>query len=54
MFLEINQIRKSYGSGESRVEVLKGIDLYVEQGEFCVLLGPSGSQIDTFEYYRRY
>ena len=43
MFLEINQIRKSYGSGESRVEVLKGIDLYVEQGEFCVLLGPSGS-----------
>ena len=43
MFLEINQIRKSYGSGESRVEVLKGIDLYVEQGEFCVLLVPSGS-----------
>ena len=32
MFLEINQIRKSYGSGESRVEVLKGIDLSVEQG----------------------
>lgn len=43
MFLEINQIRKSYGSGESRVEVLQGIDLSVEQGEFCVLLGPSGS-----------
>ena len=47
MFLEINQIRKSYGSGESRVEVLKGIDLYVEQGEFCVLLGPSGSGKST-------
>ena len=47
MFLEINQIRKSYGSGESRGEVLKGIDLYVEQGEFCVLLGPSGSGKST-------
>ena len=47
MFLEINQIRKSYGSGESRVEVLKGIDLYVEQGEFCVLPGPSGSGKST-------
>ena len=47
MFLEINQIRKSYGSGESRVEVLKGIDLYVEQGEFWVLLGPSGSGKST-------
>ena len=47
MFLEINQIRKSYGSGESRVEVLKGIDLSVEQGEFCVLLGPSGSGKST-------
>ena len=47
MFLEINQIRKSYGSGESRVEVLQGIDLSVEQGEFCVLLGPSGSGKST-------
>ena len=47
MFLEISQIRKSYGSGESRVEVLKGIDLSVEQGEFCVLLGPSGSGKST-------
>jgi len=36
MFLEINQIRKSYGSGESRVEVLKGIDLYVEQGALLI------------------
>lgn len=39
MFLEINQIRKSYGSGESRVEVLKGIDLYVEQGNSVCFWG---------------
>lgn len=47
MFLELNQIKKSFGSGENRVEVLKGIDLAVEKGEFCVLLGPSGAGKST-------
>ena len=47
MFLELNQIKKSFGSGENRVQVLKGIDLVVEKGEFCVLLGPSGSGKST-------
>ena len=47
MFLELNQIKKSFGSGENRVQVLKGIDLAVERGEFCVLLGPSGSGKST-------
>lgn len=47
MFLELNQIKKSFGSGENRVLVLKGIDLAVEKGEFCVLLGPSGSGKST-------
>ena len=47
MFLELDQIKKSFGSGENRVQVLKGIDLAVEKGEFCVLLGPSGSGKST-------
>ena len=47
MFLELNQIKKSFGSDENRVQVLKGIDLAVEKGEFCVLLGPSGSGKST-------
>ena len=47
MFLELNQIKKSFGSGENRVQVLKGIDLAEEKGEFCVLLGPSGSGKST-------
>ena len=42
MFLEISKIKKSFGEGESKVEVLKGIDVGIEKGEFCVLLGPSG------------
>ena len=47
MFLEIDQIRKSFGEGDNRVEVLKGIDLAIEKGEFCVLLGASGSGKST-------
>lgn len=47
MFLEINQIRKSFGEGDNQVEVLKGIDLAIEKGEFCVLLGASGSGKST-------
>ena len=47
MFLEIKGIRKSYGTEENRVEVLKGIDLEVEKGQICVLLGQSGSGKST-------
>ena len=47
MFLEIQGIKKSFGEGDSLVEVLKGIDLSVDKGEFCVLLGPSGSGKST-------
>lgn len=47
MFLQLQQIKKSFGQGDNRVEVLKGIDLAVEKGEFCVLLGPSGSGKST-------
>mgnify|MGYP000417626249 FL=1 len=39
MFLTLQQIKKSFGQGESKVEVLKGIDLAVEQGEFVSSLG---------------
>ena len=47
MFLEIKGITKHFGDGESRVNVLKGIDVSMEKGEICVLLGPSGSGKST-------
>jgi len=47
MFLEVKDIHKSFGEGESRVDVLKGVDLSLEKGMFCVLLGPSGSGKST-------
>lgn len=47
MFLEIKGFKKHYGEGESRVEVLNGIDIEVNKGEIVVLLGPSGSGKST-------
>ncbi len=47
MFIEIKGIRKHYGEGDSRVDVLNGIDIEIEKGEICVLLGPSGSGKST-------
>ena len=47
MFLEIRDLKKSFGQGEAKTEVLKGINFSVEKGEICVLLGPSGSGKST-------
>ena len=47
MYLKIDNIKKSYGTGDSRVDVLKGINCGVNKGEICVLLGPSGSGKST-------
>ncbi len=47
MYLELNTICKSFGRGETRVQVLHDVSLGLEKGELCVLLGPSGSGKST-------
>ncbi len=40
-------IKKSYGNGESRCQVLHGIDIKIENSDFAVILGASGSGKST-------
>ena len=46
-FLEIVDVKKSYGEGDTKQQVLRGMNFTVANGEFCVLLGPSGSGKST-------
>ncbi len=47
MYLEVRDVKKSYGEGESYIQVLKGVTACVEQGEMCVIQGTSGSGKST-------
>lgn len=45
--LKVKKIYKSYMSGPSHLQVLKGIDLHIEKGEFVAIMGSSGSGKST-------
>ena len=45
--INITNLKKSYGVGESKIEVLKGINLKIEEGETLALTGKSGSGKST-------
>lgn len=47
MYLEVKDLKKSYGENESYIQVLKGISTTMEQGEMCVIQGSSGSGKST-------
>lgn len=45
--IELKNIHKSYPLGDRELEILKGINLTIEQGEFVAIMGPSGSGKST-------
>lgn len=45
--LKLNNITKTYGNGTLQVQVLHGIDITIEEGEFVAIMGPSGSGKST-------
>ncbi len=48
MYLEVNGLKKAYGSGSNLNQVLKGVSTKVEKGNMCVIQGTSGSGKSTF------
>ena len=46
--LNIKDLRKIYGTGETQIKALDGIDLTVKRGEFVAIVGSSGSGKTTF------
>ncbi|WP_019790488.1 ABC transporter ATP-binding protein [Streptococcus sobrinus] len=47
VLMELKGITKSYQNGDQELQVLKGIDLTVHEGEFLAIMGPSGSGKST-------
>ena len=51
MYLELKDVKKSYGQDGSFVQVLKGVNTGVERGQMCVIQGTSGSGKSTLLNY---
>lgn len=47
-YVRIEGLKKAFGEGDTRVEVLKGLSTTLDAGDMCVMLGPSGSGKSTF------
>lgn len=45
--LRVSELTKTFGSGSNKLQVLKGVDMEIKQGEMVALMGPSGSGKST-------
>lgn len=46
--LELNRVKKSFGTGHKKVDALKETNFHAERGELIAVIGPSGSGKSTF------
>ena len=45
--IKLEDVYKTYGIGDTLVRALEGVDLTIEEGEYCSIMGPSGSGKST-------
>ncbi|MDE6519597.1 MAG: ABC transporter ATP-binding protein [Ruminococcus sp.] len=42
-YVEFQNVKKTYGSGQTAINALDGVNFQIEKGEFCVIVGASGA-----------